>query len=329
VNQNWTLNAAGQRYLALMDEWKTDVTGTTGATGKFAFRGFQGSYKLTVTVPGASPVVQTLELAPGASVQQVTVTVDDGGPVGPEAPAAPGGLVAAAGNAQVALSWNASIGATGYNVKRSTASGGPYVTVAAGTVGTSYTDTGVTNGTTYYYAVSAINAAGESANSAAASATPNVPVASDLVVQYKVNNPNPGDNQITAQFNIKNRGSAPVAMTGLKLRYYFTKEGVNAALNFWSDYAQIGGSNVSGTFVTMAAPKPGADTYLEISFGAGAGSIPANGQSGEIHARFAKSDWSNFNESDDYSYDGTKSSFVDWSKVTLYLNGQRLWGNEP
>ncbi|MFN2513924.1 MAG: hypothetical protein ABR568_21220, partial [Pyrinomonadaceae bacterium] len=50
----------------------------------------------------------------------------------PTPPAAPTGLTATAGNAQVALSWTASSGATSYNVKRSTTSGGPYTTIAPG-----------------------------------------------------------------------------------------------------------------------------------------------------------------------------------------------------
>lgn len=89
-------------------------------------------------------------------------------------PAAPTGLNATAGNAQVALNWTASSGATSYNVKRSTTSGGPYTTITNVTT-TSYTDTGLVNGTTYYYVVSALNAGGESANSTQASATPNTP----------------------------------------------------------------------------------------------------------------------------------------------------------
>ena len=86
-------------------------------------------------------------------------------------PPAPTNLVATAGNAQVGLSWSASSGATSYNVQRSTTSGGPYTTIASPTT-TSYTDTGVTNGTTYYYAVAAVNTAGQSANSSQVSATP-------------------------------------------------------------------------------------------------------------------------------------------------------------
>jgi subtilisin family serine protease len=90
-------------------------------------------------------------------------------------PAAPTGLSSAAGNAQVSLAWNASGGATAYNVKRSSVSGGE-TTVAAGLTTTGYTDNGVANGTTYFYVVSAASAAGESANSSEVSATPTAPV---------------------------------------------------------------------------------------------------------------------------------------------------------
>jgi len=88
-------------------------------------------------------------------------------------PAAPTGLNATAGNQQVNLTWTASSGATSYNVKRGTASGGPYTTISSpGT--TSYADSSVTNGTTYYYVVSAVNSGGESGNSSQVSATPTV-----------------------------------------------------------------------------------------------------------------------------------------------------------
>ena len=68
-------------------------------------------------------------------------------------PFPPASLGATAGTGQVTLNWAASSGATGYNVERSTTSGGPYTTVAAGVTGTNYTDTGVANGIPYYYVV--------------------------------------------------------------------------------------------------------------------------------------------------------------------------------
>jgi hypothetical protein len=86
-------------------------------------------------------------------------------------PTAPTALTATAGAGQVSLTWNASTTASSYHVKRSTTSGGPYTQVANVTL-TSDTDTSLTNGTTYYYVVTAINTGGESANSNEASAAP-------------------------------------------------------------------------------------------------------------------------------------------------------------
>ena len=87
------------------------------------------------------------------------------------APPVPTGVQATAGSGQVALTWSASAGATSYNVKRATTSGGPYTTVASPAT-TAFTNTGLTNGTTYFFVVSAVNASGESANSTQVSATP-------------------------------------------------------------------------------------------------------------------------------------------------------------
>ena len=98
-----------------------------------------------------------------------------GGGGGGSAPGVPTGLTATAGNAQVSLAWTAVSGATTYNVKRGTASGGPYTTKSSPST-TSFNDTTVTNGTTYYYVVSAVNAYGESGNTAEKSATPTLPI---------------------------------------------------------------------------------------------------------------------------------------------------------
>ncbi|MEJ6979706.1 fibronectin type III domain-containing protein [Pedobacter sp. P351] len=103
----------------------------------------------------------------GANSAQVSAT-----PQATPPPAAPTGLTATAGNVQVALSWTASTGATSYNVKRATVTGGPYTTIATGVTTTTYTNTGLTNGTVYYFVVSAVSAAGEGTNSAQVSATP-------------------------------------------------------------------------------------------------------------------------------------------------------------
>jgi hypothetical protein len=100
------------------------------------------------------------------------------------APAAPNGLQATVASGSVSLTWNASAGATSYTVSRGTVHGGRYVNVGSVT-NTSpdflnlqpwgrvpYSDTGLTNGTTYYYVVSGTNTAGTSPNSVELAVTP-------------------------------------------------------------------------------------------------------------------------------------------------------------
>jgi O-glycosyl hydrolase len=108
--------------------------------------------------------------------RQSMATFKWGGTQGtPGAPAAPTSLAATAENAKVALKWEFSYLGSTYYVKRATAAGGPYTTIATSVNLPQYVDTNVTNGTAYYYVVSAVNGNGESANSAQVTATPNPP----------------------------------------------------------------------------------------------------------------------------------------------------------
>ena len=84
--------------------------------------------------------------------------------------AAPAALTATPGDAQVTLAWTAVTGATGYHVKRSTTAGAETQIAAPAT--NAYTDSGLTNGTKYFYVVTALSGASESANSPEANATP-------------------------------------------------------------------------------------------------------------------------------------------------------------
>jgi hypothetical protein len=90
----------------------------------------------------------------------------------PALPGVPAGLTAVAGDAGAFLSWSAATNATGYNLKRANVSGGPYTVVATNLGDLFFTDTGLVNGTLYYYVVSGTNYFGESANSSPFSVRP-------------------------------------------------------------------------------------------------------------------------------------------------------------
>jgi autotransporter-associated beta strand protein len=122
-----------------------------------AFTGTFGNFTLQMPSGWAGILVSN---APQIAVAVVAV------------PAAPAGLTATAGNALVVLNWSAVAGATGYNVKSSTTNGGRYTAVGTNVNSLTFTNTGLVNGMTYYYVVTATNAAGESASSAQAAAQP-------------------------------------------------------------------------------------------------------------------------------------------------------------
>jgi hypothetical protein len=87
-------------------------------------------------------------------------------------PFTPDNLASSPNNAAVQLSWSTAVGADSYTVKRATVSDGPYSTIASGVTATSYLDSNLVNGTTYFYVVSGTNSFGESGDSVEVSATP-------------------------------------------------------------------------------------------------------------------------------------------------------------
>ncbi|MFE7773993.1 chitinase [Streptomyces sp. NPDC057445] len=153
-------------YLGASGTGTTDVsTWTPGAAG--------WSQLTTAFTTGAATTSVTVYThgwygQPAYHADDISVLGPDGGGGGdpdPVVPPAPGGLsVGAVTSSSVALSWNGSSGATGYNVYRN----GTKVQAATGT---SATVTGLAASTSYQFQVSATNAAGESAKSVAVTGT--------------------------------------------------------------------------------------------------------------------------------------------------------------
>jgi len=172
--------------------------------------------------------------------------------------AAPASLTATPNSSgQIALAWPASVSATSYHVKRSLVSGGPYVTVGC-TSSTSYTDSGLANGVTYYYVVSAAytsnpDAGGESVDSAEA----NAPLLALPSFSISVS-PN------SVSILQGNNGSVSISTSALN--------GFNSAVAL-----SIGGlpANVTPTFTpaSIAAPGTGSSTF---AFAVGAGVAAGN-----------------------------------------------------
>jgi hypothetical protein len=96
----------------------------------------------------------------------------DAPPPPPPAPSSPGGVTAAPGNGQAAISWTAVSGATSYNVYTSSTSPATTASTRTTVSGTSTTLSSLTNGTPVFAAVTAVNAGGESGLSSEVCAVP-------------------------------------------------------------------------------------------------------------------------------------------------------------
>ena len=141
-----------------------------------------GSSTLTVTTSSSTPTgtyTITITATGGGKTHQTTVTLTVNQAATP--PSAPQNLTATAGDSQIALTWqvpssNGGASITNYKIYRGTSSNNEtYLTEVSGST-TTYTDTGLTNGTTYYYKVTAVNSVGESGFSNEVSKTPLSPL---------------------------------------------------------------------------------------------------------------------------------------------------------
>lgn len=149
----------------------------------------------------------------------------------------------------------------------------------------------------------------------------------DIKVQMFNGNTASSTNGIAPRIKLYNNGDTIVKLSDVKLRYYYTIDG-EIEQNFWCDWSTIGSSNVTGKFVKMDNAKTGADYYLEVGFANGAGNLEV-GQSIEVQVRFSKSNWTNYTQTGDYSFNSTNNNYVDWAKITGYLGDKLEWGMEP
>jgi fibronectin type 3 domain-containing protein len=227
-----------------------DVFATAGAQNKAAVK------EVTTAADAAGRIVVAFSQGPADNPDIAGIEIYGATASGPPAiPPAPTGLTATAGSGQVLLSWTASVGATSYNVYRSITSSGEGTTaIATGITATSYTDTGLANGTQYFYKVAAVNSSGTSAQSAEVSATPSGgsgPGLPDLVVSsltWSPANPNAGDHVVFTVV-VTNQGTGPTP-AGTVLGLGFDLDG-SAAASVWED--TYTSSLAPGASVTLTA----------------------------------------------------------------------------
>ncbi|MBN2444889.1 MAG: hypothetical protein JXJ04_26275 [Spirochaetales bacterium] len=138
----------------------------------------------------------------------------------------------------------------------------------------------------------------------------------DIVVQYRCGEPSLISTQIKPHINIVNNEPYDIDLSTLTVRYYYTKEGiVPEEINV--DFAFIGGVNVTGTIH---------EGFIEIGFTQDAPPLKAESETGDIFIRLNKTDWSVYNQEDDWSFDPLIEGYKDERHLPLYEKGTQIWG---
>jgi hypothetical protein len=118
-------------------------------------------------------------------------------------------------------------------------------------------DAGLTNGTTYFYKVSAVNSAGESTLSGEQSATPAVPSTSgSVVVTGRVGS---GTSAYWGQLDVLVSNSAPITALTIQITVRKTA-GINYSgqhNNYWGNMLAMSKSEPSGSIVYSYVLNPG------------------------------------------------------------------------
>lgn len=145
-------------------------------------------------------------------------------------------------------------------------------------------------------------------------------------VLYQDYNPAQTATSIQPDITLSAQG-APVSLSQVTVRYWFTRDGGADTFDATCQYAQAGCSNVTESVVSLSQPVNGADSYLQVGFTAGAGTLAPFGSSA-VQLFLNKTDWSDFNQANDYSYSPTTTP-ASTTAITVYINGQLVWGLEP
>ncbi|MEV6999656.1 cellulose binding domain-containing protein [Streptomyces sp. NPDC093982] len=153
--------------------------------------------------------------------------------------------------------------------------------------------------------------------------------ADDVTVQYRTSATGATADQAEPWLKVRNTGDSALPLSTVKVRYYFKADSAGAAYRFACSWAVKGCANVTGTFGTLANPTATADRYLDIGFTAGAGTLSPGADTGDMQLRFHRADWQPLNQSDDYSFSASRSSYADWPKITAQVSGSTVWGTAP
>lgn len=149
-------------------------------------------------------------------------------------------------------------------------------------------------------------------------------------ILYKCGATDAKTNGIRFSFQVRNDDTVIVPLSSVKVRYWYTRDdGKWQSFNCY--YAALGSGNVYGNMVRLplSSALETADFYAETGFYSGAGSLLPGATSGEVQITLTKYDNSNYNQSNDYSFNPNLTAYSENMRITAYVNGVLVFGTEP
>ncbi|HEX6429144.1 MAG TPA: LamG-like jellyroll fold domain-containing protein, partial [Niastella sp.] len=134
-------------------------------------------------------------------------------------------------------------------------------------------------------------------------------------------------NTIGCNLQINNEGNTPVSYKDVTIRYWFSNDGTSTP-KYWIDYAKLGATHFTGSFINLNPPATNADRYLEFALDSTAGVFYPSSNTGSVQFRITKTDWSSFVQTNDHSYLVT-NALIENSRITIYYKGNLIYGIEP
>ena len=151
-----------------------------------------------------------------------------------------------------------------------------------------------------------------------------------IAILYKCTATNAASGGIRFNFQVRNDDTVAVPLSSVKVRYWYKRDdGKWQSFNCY--YAVVGNGNVYGNMVRIPLSKAfsTADFYSEVGFTSGAGSLSPGASSGEVQITLTKYDNSNYNQTNDYSFNSSMTDYGQNLKITAYVDGVLVYGTEP
>lgn len=154
--------------------------------------------------------------------------------------------------------------------------------------------------------------------------------AANYTLQYRCNECQAQTNAIKPHVRLYNNTGSAVPLTEITIRYWYTLDGTSSGQTNTVEWAgKSDNTNITNYVSSSVVNTSGKNYYLQLSFSSSAGSIP-NGGWVQVENNLHDVNWAQvYNQSDDWSFDGTKTSYAEWDRITVYRNGSLVWGQEP